>query len=77
MEGLCYYLESFIVKEFGGLSMGGESKIIPIADMEVLEIFNTEKTLKDVTIVSVPQNVCYRACLRCNARVEAADEGNG
>ena len=79
-EGVSYCLQSFVVKEFGGekyLSMGVESKIIPIADMEVLKISSTEKTLKDVTIVSVPQNDCYRACLRCNARVEAADEGNG
>ena len=69
-EGLCYCLLSVIINKFGGekhLSMGGESKIIAIGDMEVLNIASTKNILKDVTIVFVPQNDCYRACLKCNA----------
>jgi len=45
--------------------------------VEALEISNTEKTIKDVAIMAVAQLNCYRACLRCNVRVEAADEENG
>ena len=79
-QGESYCLEVFFVKEFGGekyLSVGSESKIVSIENVEVLEISNTDKTIKDVAIMAVAQMNCYRACLRCNVRVEAADEGNG
>ena len=56
------------------LSMGGESKILPI---EEIEISNDEKTIKDVQIMAVPQLACYKACLRCKARVESVDDTNG
>ena len=79
-EGASYRLESFVVKEWGGvkyLSMGGESKILPIEEIEFVKISNDEKTIKDVQIMAVPQLACYKACLRCKARVESVDDTNG
>ena len=72
-QGQLYCLQAFFVKEFGGeeyLSVGSELKIVPIENVEVLEISNTDKTIKDVAIMSVAQLNCYRAYLRCNVRVE-------
>ena len=79
-EGASYRLESFVVKEWGGvkyLSMGGESKILPIEEIQFVKISNDEKTIKDVQIMAVPQLACYKACLRCKARVESVDDTNG
>ncbi len=70
----------FIVKEWGGvkyLSMERESKILPIEDIEPVKISNDEKTIKDVQIMAVPQLACYKACLRCKAKVESVDDRNG
>lgn len=66
-EGQLYCLQGFVVKEFGGekyLSMGSESKIEAIPDIEFVKISNTEKTIQDVAIMAVAQLNCYKACLR-------------
>ena len=79
-EGISYKLESFIVKEWGGikhLSFGGESKITSIDDIEFVKICNTDKKITDVAIMAVAQLECYKACLRCNARIETVDDTNG
>lgn len=79
-EGASYQLEGFVVKEWGGvkyLSFGGESKILPIDDIVFVKVSNTEKTIEDVQIMAVPQLHCYKACLRCKARVESVDDTNG
>ena len=47
-----------------------------IPDIEFVKISNTEKTIQDVAIMAVAQLNCYKACLRCNVRVEATEAGN-
>ena len=79
-EGASYRLESFVVREWGGvkyLSMGGESKIVLIDDLEFVKISNDQKTIKDVKVMAVPELECFKACLRCKARVESVDDRNG
>ena len=71
-EGISYQLEG--VKY---LSFGGESKITPIDDIECVKICDNEKTIIDVAIMAVAQLECYKACLCCNARVEAVDDTDG
>ena len=76
-EGASYRLESFVVREWGGVKYLGQSKIVPIDDIDFVKISNDEKTIKDVQIMAVPQLACYKACLRCKAMVESVDDTNG
>ena len=41
------------------------------------KVSNSEKTIQDAAIMAVAQLNCYKACLCCNVRVEAAEAGNG
>ena len=79
-EGASYRLECFVVRESGGakyLSMGGESKVSLIDDIEFVKVSNDEKKMKDVKIMAVAELDCYKGCLRCKARVESVDAKNG
>ena len=66
LHGISYQLESFVVREWGGvkyLSFGGESKVTQMKDIEFVKICNSEKTITDVAIMAVAQLECYKACL--------------
>ena len=83
-EGECYELKNFVVKEYGTkyLSMAKEGcDIITIEDIGETapddEVQQMDNVSTDAEIVGVAHLEQYRACLRCKARDQPANNGFG